>query len=106
MQPQNSMLAEKSNNEGTSIMQMSTNLMETEQNKNMKINEMNAPTLETPGGSWMCRKCGKINDPVIKRCKKPCLSWKPSLKRKRSLANGGNKNNVQEMLRAHVITTT
>ena len=69
-QPQNSMLTEKSNNEDTSSVQMSNNLMEMEQNYNATVNEMNASTLAMAGGSLARRKCGEINDHATKRCKK------------------------------------
>ena len=37
--------------------------MEMEQSNNMTINKMSASTWAIPGGGWVCRKCGKINDP-------------------------------------------
>ena len=38
---------------------------------------------EIPSNTWKCRKCNKINDNRIKRCRKPCYSWRPGVKRRR-----------------------
>ena len=39
-----------------------------------------------PSNVWKCRKCSKINDDRTNRCRKPCFSWKPGVKRSISIA--------------------